>query len=85
MASNVKKLGDFIVPIDLRNSDERFGEGELRGISVTKEFITSHANLIGVSFKGYKVVPSRSFAYIPDTSRRGDKIAIAYNESKKKL
>ena len=85
MASNVKKLGDFIVPIDLRNSDERFGEGELRGISVTKEFITSHANLVGVSFKGYKVVPSRSFAYIPDTSRRGDKIAIAYNGSKKTL
>ena len=79
MGSNYKKLGGYIRQIDLRNSDASLGEDNLYGISVTKEFIISHANLVGVTFDSYKVVAPRQFAYIPDTSRRGDKIAISLN------
>ena len=79
MGSNYKKLGGYIRQIDLRNSDASLGEDNLYGISVTKEFIISHANLVGVIFDSYKVVAPRQFAYIPDTSRRGDKIAISLN------
>lgn len=79
MRSNYKKLGGYIRPVDRRNNDGRLGEDNLYGISVTKEFIATHANLIGVAFDGYKVVAPRQFAYIPDTSRRGDKIAISLN------
>ncbi len=79
MRSNYKKLGDYIRQIDERNNDGALGEDNLYGISVTKEFIISHANLVGVTFDGYKVVAPRQFAYIPDTSRRGDKIAISLN------
>ena len=79
MGSNYKKLGVYIRQIDTRNSDARLGEDNLYGISVTKEFIISHANLVGVTFDSYKVVAPRQFAYIPDTSRRGDKIAISLN------
>ena len=79
MKSNYKKLGEYIRPIDERNNDGVLGEDNLYGISVTKEFIISHANLVGVTFDGYKVVAPRQFAYIPDTSRRGDKIAISLN------
>ena len=79
MKSNYKKLGEYIRQIDVRNSDAHLGEENLYGISVTKDFIISHANLVGVSFNNYKVVAPRQFAYIPDTSRRGDKIAISLN------
>lgn len=79
MGSNYKKLGGYIRQIDTRNSDARLGEDNLYGISVMKEFIISHANLVGVTFDSYKVVAPRQFAYIPDTSRRGDKIAISLN------
>ncbi len=79
MKSNYRKLGDFIRPIDERNNDGSLGEDNLYGISVTKEFIPTHANLVGVTFDGYKTVSPRQFAYIPDTSRRGDKIAISLN------
>lgn len=79
MRSNYKKLGEYIRQVDLRNSDAHLGEDNLYGISVTKDFIISHANLVGVTFNSYKVVTSRQFAYIPDTSRRGDKIAISLN------
>lgn len=79
MKSNYKKLGGYIRQVDKRNSDARLGENNLYGISVSKEFIISHANLVGVTFDNYKVVSPRQFAYIPDTSRRGDKIAISLN------
>ena len=79
MKLNYKKLGGYIRQVDKRNSDARLGEDNLYGISVTKEFIISHANLVGVTFDSYKVVTPRQFAYIPDTSRRGDKIAISLN------
>ena len=36
---------------------------------------------MGVSLKSYKLLPPGTFAYVPDTSRRGDKIALAFNES----
>jgi len=79
MKSNYKKLGGYIRQVDVRNSGEVLREDSLYGISVTKDFIISHANLVGVSFENYKVVGKRQFAYIPDTSRRGDKIAISLN------
>nr|DAL39067.1 MAG TPA_asm: hypothetical protein [Caudoviricetes sp.] len=56
MGSNYKKLGEYIRQIDKRNGDARLGEDNLYGISVTKKFIISHANLVGVTFNRYKVV-----------------------------
>ena len=79
MRSNYKKLGEYIRPVDERNSDGALGESNLYGISVSKDFIISHANLVGVTFGNYKLVDHKQFAYIPDTSRRGDKIAISLN------
>lgn len=40
----------------------------------------SIANTVGTDFKKYKVVKKGQFTYIPDTSRRGDKIGIALLE-----
>lgn len=80
MRLNYKKLGEYIRPVDERNSNGILGEDDLYGISVSKDFITTHANLVGVTFDNYKVVAPKQFAYIPDTSRRGDKIAISLNK-----
>lgn len=85
MRSNYKKLGGYIRQVDERNSDGSLGEDNLYGISVTKDFIVTHANLVGVTFDSYKVVGPRQFAYIPDTSRRGDKIAISLNLTGEKI
>jgi type I restriction enzyme S subunit len=38
------------------------------------------ANLEGVSLSGYKVVKPQDFAYVPDTSRRGDKVSYGFND-----
>ena len=78
MKSNYRKLGEFIRQIDVRNADGK--EENLLGVSVQKVFISSIANTVGTDFTKYKVVKKRQFTYIPDTSRRGDKIGIALLE-----
>ena len=57
----------------------------MRGISTDKTFITTKANMDGVSLTSYKVVNPNIFAYVADTSRRGDKIALALNTSDKSI
>lgn len=74
----LSKLGDFIERIDVRNNRLMFNETDVKGISTKKEFIDTKADLMGVGLKSYKIVNKNEFAYVADTSRRGEKIAIAY-------
>ena len=78
MKSNYKKLGQYIRQVDVRNTEGK--EENLLGVSVQKQFIPSIANTVGTDFTKYKVVRKGQFTYIPDTSRRGDKIGIALLE-----
>ena len=75
MKSNYKKLGEYIRQVDVRNT--KGNEENLLGVSVQKTFIPSIANTVGTDFTKYKIVKKGQFTYIPDTSRRGDKIGIA--------
>lgn len=71
----MQKLGDYIREVDVRNKDLKVTN--LLGVSINKSFIPSIANLIGADMSVYKIVVKNQFVYISDTSRRGDKIAIA--------
>lgn len=75
MRSNYKKLGEYIRPVDERNSD--LAITNLQGVSITKEFVPSIANIIGTDLSTYKIVRTGQFAYGPVTSRNGDKVSIA--------
>ena len=76
MKSNYKRLGNYIRQVDVRNvEDKRY---ELLGVSVEKCFISSIANTVGTDWHNYKIIKRGQFCYIPDTSRRGDKIGIAH-------
>jgi type I restriction enzyme S subunit len=72
-----KLLGDYIQPVDFRNRNS--GVNLLRGISTEKILIQSKANMTGVNTANYKIVDTRQFVYTADTSRRGDKMALAFN------
>jgi type I restriction enzyme S subunit len=78
MKSNYKPLGKYIQPVDERNT--ALQDLPLMGLSVSKEFFPTIANLVGTDMKTYKIVYRNQFTYIADTSRRGDKIAIALND-----
>lgn len=73
------RLGNYIEQCDERNVEGRYALENVRGISTDKVFIPTKANMDGVSLNSYKVVNTGCFAYVADTSRRGDKIALALN------
>lgn len=70
-----KKLGEFIQVVDDRNKE--LLDLPLLGVSVQKVFIPSIANTVGTDMSKYKILSRNEFTYIPDTSRRGDKIGVA--------
>ena len=78
MKSNYKQLGEYINQVDIRNTEDK--KDNLLGVSTRKVFIESIANTVGTDFTTYKLIKKRQFAYVPDTSRRGDKIGIALLE-----
>lgn len=85
MALTKYKLGDLIVQSNIKNEDNLLTVDDVRGISTGKSFIETKANMDGVNLKSYKIVDKNEFAYVADTSRRGDKIAIAFNRANKIL
>ena len=78
-----KAISNYIEEYDERNSDDKYEEQDVRGISTQKEFIPTKANMNGVSLSNYKIVRPSCFAYVSDTSRRGDKMSLAYNNSER--
>ena len=75
------KLGDYIELCEERNTNNRYTLESVRGIATSKCFISTKANMDGVPLHSYKLVAPLCFAYVADTSRRGDKISIALNMS----
>lgn len=73
------KLGNYISVLDTRNTENQFGQECVVGLSTQKQIIKTKADLEGVNLTSYKLFPPKSFAYVPDTSRRGDKVSLAYN------
>lgn len=83
MALTKRNLKGLIEYSDLRNIDGLYSENDVVGVSTDKRMISTKANLDGVNLRNYKIFPPKSFAYVADTSRRGDKIALAYNNTDK--
>lgn len=79
----LKRLGDYISICDNRNEQMEYGIDDVRGISIEKKFIDTKANMEGVSLKPYAIVYPNEFAYVTVTSRNGEKISLARNDSEK--
>lgn len=75
------EIGEYISQSDARNSKGEYTVDDVRGLSVQKKITETKANMEGVSVLSYKLLKPRQFAYVPDTSRRGDKMSLGYNET----
>jgi type I restriction enzyme S subunit len=73
-------IGQYLIPRDERNT-AGLNVDAVRGLAVSKEIIETKANMDGVSLGNYKVVQPKAIAYVPDTSRRGDKVSLGFNDS----
>lgn len=76
MEKRYKILGNYIRLVDERNRD--LSVTKLLGVSISKKFIPSIANIVGTDLSNYKIVRTGQFAYGPVTSRNGEKVSIAY-------
>ena len=75
-------IGSYIEPCDERNSNLMYSVDNVRGISINKSIIDTKADMNGVSLTPYKLFKSNQFCFVTVTSRNGEKITIAINDSK---
>lgn len=81
MALTKYKLGELIQPEDERNTNGKYTLKDVKGISIQKIFIETKADMKDVSLNPYKLVKPDSFAYVTVTSRNGEKITLAHNNT----
>jgi type I restriction enzyme S subunit len=72
---NYKPLGKYIQPVDERNT--ALEDLPLVGLSISKNFINSVANIIGTDLSNYKIIRSKQFACSLMQVSRDEKIPIA--------
>ena len=75
MKSNYKKIGAYIELVDERNKGLKVQN--LLGLSISKQFIPSVANIIGTDMENYKIIRKNQFACSTMQVRRDKKMPIA--------
>ena len=78
---NPKPIGEYLGLVETTNESLRYGIDDVMGVSIEKKFIPTKADMIGVNLKPYYVIQPNDFAYVTVTSRNGEKISIALNNS----
>jgi type I restriction enzyme, S subunit len=75
MKSNYRRIGDFIQIVDERNAGLKVQK--LLGLSISKQFIPSVANIIGTDMENYKIIRRNQFACSTMQVRRDKKMPVA--------
>ena len=75
MRSNYKRIGDCIQLVDERNIGLKITK--LLGLSISKQFIPSVANIIGTDMENYKIIRKDQFACSTMQVRRDKKMPVA--------
>ena len=76
-----EEIGPYVEEYNERNTECQYKEDSVRGLATSKGMIYTKANLEGVALNSYKIVPPEGIAYVPDTSRRGDKVSLGMNDT----
>ena len=75
MQSNYEPIGKFIRLVDVRNRGLKVTQ--LLGLSISKQFIPSVANIIGTDMENYKIIRKNQFACSTMQVRRDKKMPVA--------
>ena len=75
MQSNYRPIGNYIKLVDERNRGLR--TTNLIGVSISKKFIRSVANIIGTDMENYKIIRKNQFACSIMQVRRDRKMPVA--------
>jgi type I restriction enzyme S subunit len=75
MRLNYKPIGKYIREVDNRNAGLKVKQ--LLGLSISKQFIPSVANIIGTDMENYKIIRKNQFACSTMQVRRDKKLPVA--------
>ena len=75
------KLGDLIQESFRKNDDLLFDVSFVRGISNNKQFVETKATVDNNVIRKFYIVNPGEFVYNPRTTRMGDKLGLAYNDT----
>jgi len=75
MQRTYKTLGDYIQLVDERNKG--LSVKQLLGLSISKQFIPSVANIVGTDMENYKIIRKNQFACSTMQVRRDKKMPVA--------
>jgi type I restriction enzyme, S subunit len=75
MKLNYRRLGEYIRLVDERNKGLQVQQ--LLGLSISKQFIPSVANIIGTDMENYKIIRKNQFACSTMQVRRDKKMPVA--------
>lgn len=77
----LKSIDPYIELSEDKNDNLEYGLESVRGVSIEKKLIDTKADMNGVSLKPYYLLRPDEFAYVTVTSRNGEKISIAINDT----
>lgn len=72
-------LGDYIGRVERRNSAGAYGVEDVRGVSNTKGFMETRANIEGRSLKKFLVIEPLEFVFNRRTTRNGERLGLGFN------
>jgi type I restriction enzyme S subunit len=75
------ELGEYIEQCDERNSEGKYTLEDVRGISIQKNLIYTKADMKDVVLTPYKLLKPKEFSYVTVTSRNGEKVSLAMNDT----
>ena len=77
----LKAIRPYIALVEQKNDTLKYGLDSVRGVSIEKKFIDTKADMDGVNLKPYYIVKPNEFAFVTVTSRNGEKISLAINDT----
>ena len=81
MSCNKALLGSYIEQIDRRNSLLEYGVEDVMGITNTKVLMETKARPEYADLSKFYILEPGEFIYNPRTSRNGEKVGMAYNDT----
>ena len=79
MKLNKVKVGSLIEQISDTNNDLKYGEKDVKGMTIYKEIIPTKADTNGADLSKYIIIKPKEFVYNPRT--HGKKIGLGYNDT----
>lgn len=75
------RLGDYIEPVTRRNTELKYGVDDVMGMTNTKELMPTKARSEYADLSKFYILEPGEFIYNPRTSRNGEKVGMAYNDT----